>query len=299
MSDGDDRTYQHSLEAPIDHAPRTVVSLVPSVTESMFDLNLADRLVGRTEYCIYPADKVERIPALGGTKNPDVERIIALSPELVIANFEENREDDVEALRSAGIPVWVMFPRTVQDVFNLLWNIMYLFDETAMVARVRLLEQVYDRLLNMSEAVEDIAPKVFVPIWDDPLMTANADTYLSDVLHICGGKNAFADRQRQFPLEADLGRAAPLPEDDPRVTGKDRRYPRLSMDEVVEAQPDVILLPSEPFQFEEKHVAIFKALEVPAAQNDRIHLVDGSFLTWHGTRIAYAMEQLPSLLQVK
>lgn len=299
MSDPDSKTYQYSLEAPIDHAPRTVVSLVPSVTESMFDLNLGDRLIGRTEYCIYPADKVDRIPALGGTKNPDVERIIALSPELVIVNYEENRKDDAEALQAAGIPVWVTFPRTVQDVFNLLWNIMYLFDETTMVARIRLLEQVYDRLLNMSEAVEDIAPKVFVPIWDDPLMTANADTYLSDVVHICGGINAFAERERQFPLAADVGDAAPLAVDDPRLVGRDRRYPRLSLDEVVAAQPDVILLPSEPYVFEEKHVPIFKALDVPAAKHDRIHLVDGSFLTWHGTRIAYAMEQLPNLLRVK
>lgn len=297
MNNEADGTYKHSLEAPIDHAPRTVVSLVPSVTESMFDLNLGSRLVGRTDYCIYPADKVARIPAVGGTKNPDVEKIIALAPELVIANYEENRQADVEAMQAAGIPVWVTFPRTVQEVFNLLWNIMYLFDETAMVARIRLLEQVYDRLLNMSEAIEDVAPHVFVPIWYEPLMTANGDTYLSDVVRICGGKNAFASRQRQFPLDADLGQADALPDDDPRVVGKDRRYPRLALDEVVAAQPDVILLPSEPFRFEAKHLPIFQALDIPAAKNERIHLVDGSLLTWHGTRIAYAMEQLPNLLR--
>lgn len=293
-------TYQHSLEAPVEEPPATVVSLVPSLTESLFDLNISDRLVGRTDYCIYPADKVETVPALGGTKNPDVERIIALEPGLVLANIEENRKEDVEALQAAGIPVWVTFPRTVQEVFNLLWNIMYLFDETQMVARIRLVEQVYDRLLNMTEAREEEGglPKVFVPIWYDPLMTANRDTYLHDVLWVCGGENVFADRQRRFPLEADIGDAEPYPDDDPRVEGRDRRYPRLSMAEVEAAQPDIILLPSEPFEFTEAHLPEFQALDVPAAEHDRVHLVDGSLLTWHGTRVAYALEQLPALLQL-
>jgi hypothetical protein len=95
-----------------------------------------------------------------------------------------------------------------------------------------------------------------------------------------------------------LGAAEALPADDPRTAGRDRRYPRVTFDEVTAAQPDVILLPSEPFRFEEQHVAVFAALDVPAARSGRIHLIDGSLLTWHGTRIARALDNIPPLLSV-
>ena len=295
-----EETYTYSMEAPVEDAPATVISLVPSITESMFDLNLGKRVIGRTDYCIYPEGKVDALPALGGTKNPDVQRIIAMQPGLVMANFEENRKEDVQALEEAGIPVWVTFPRTIPDVFNLLWNIMYLFDETMMVDRVRLIEQVYDRLLNLAETLEEEGglPKVFVPIWHEPLMTVNKDTYVHEVLFVCGAQNVFADRERQFPLKADLGETEPLPADDSRVQGRDRRYPRVTLEEVEAAQPDVILLPSEPFQFGEQHISLFSNLDVPAAKHNRIHLVDGTLLTWHGTRVAYALDQLPALFRL-
>ena len=291
-------TYTYSQESPVEEAPETVLSLVPSITESLFDLNLGNRLLGRTDYCIYPADKVEHVPSIGGTKNPDIARIIQMNPGLVFANYEENRKEDVEALRAAGIPVWVSFPKTLQETFNLLWNIMYLFDESLMVPRIRLIEQVYDRLLNMAEAREADLPTVFAPIWLDPLMTFNKETYIHDLLFVCGAKNVFAERERRFPLEADLGKAEAYPADDPRIEGKDTRYPRISLEELEASKPDIILLPSEPFAFNESHIPIFKALDVPAARNNRIHLVDGSWLTWHGTRMAYALNGLPALLRL-
>src|SRR5690606_10936364 len=137
--------------------------------------------------------------------------------------------------------------------------------------------------------------RVFVPIWLDPLMTFNADTYMHDVLRICGGTNVFADRERQYPLKADLGEAEPYSAYDPRIQGRDTRYPRITLEEVEKAQPDVILLPSEPFQFTEEHLPLFQKLDVPAAKNNQIHLVDGSLLTWHGTRVAFAMQNIPPL----
>src|SRR5688572_16861387 len=127
-------------DAPIDTAPQRIVSLVPSVTESLFDLSLGSRVVGRTDYCVYPVGQVERIPTVGGTKNPDIDKIIALKPDLVMANREENRKEDVKALQAAGIPVWVTFPQTIPESFNLLWNIMYLSEETSMVHRIRMVE---------------------------------------------------------------------------------------------------------------------------------------------------------------
>lgn len=290
-------TYSSQMDAPVDRPPQRVVSLVPSVTETLFDLGLGNRLVAITDYCVYPAVGVARLPRIGGTKNPDVARIIDLRPDLVIANQEENRKEDVEALQAAGIPVWVTFPRTVADTFNLLWNIMDVFDAPAMVPRVRLIEQTMDWIWRISEKrVEDQERRVFVPIWLDPLMTFNGDTYASDLLRICGAVNVFAERERHYPLQADLGNAEPLPPDDARLVGRDVRYPRVSIEEVVAVQPDTILLPSEPYPFNAEHIQLFSQLDIPAAKNKRIMLVDGSLLTWHGTRIAYALNTLPDLL---
>lgn len=264
----DDQTYTFQMEAPVAVPPRRVVSLVPSVTESLFDLNLGGRVVAITDYCVYPEKGVAGLPRIGGTKNPDVGRIIELAPDLVIANYEENRAEDVKHLQDAGIPVWVTFPRTVSEAINLLWNIMHTFDETAMVPRIRLIEQTMDWVWGVSKTHEDNPTRVFVPVWYEPLMTLNADTYIHDLLWVCGGLNVFADHEH--------------------------RYPHVTLEEVVEAQPDVILLPNEPFT--EAHIPAFSRLEVPAARNNRIHLVDGSLVTWHGTRLAHALNTLPALL---
>ena len=169
-------------------------------------------MVGITDYCIYPKEGVARLPRIGGTKNPDVKRIIELAPDLVIANQEENRKEDVLALEAAGIPVWVTFPRTLADAFNLLWNIMHIFDEPVMVPRVRLMEQTVDWSAHQRTKIEESPCRVFVPIWLDPLMTFNADTYIHDLLRVCGAANVFADRDRQYPLKADLGQGEPLPD---------------------------------------------------------------------------------------
>lgn len=281
-----------------DRPIRRIVSLVPSMTETLFDLNLGDRVVGVTDYCIHPADRVASLPKIGGTKNPNIQQIIALQPDLVLANQEENRREDVEALERAGIPSWVTFPKTVADTFNLLWEMMDVFHETSMVARVRLIEYQYDWVSGISQQREAQGKtlKIFCPIWLDPLMTFNADTYPHDILRVCGGENIFAERERQFPLRADLGQAEPLPADDPRVIGRDTRYPRVSWEEVTALQPDVILLPNEPFNFTQEHIPLFQALDVPASRNQAIYLIDGSLITWHGTRIAYALAELPPLL---
>ncbi|MCH8890728.1 MAG: ABC transporter substrate-binding protein, partial [Myxococcales bacterium] len=97
-----------------------IVSLVPSVTESLFCLGLGDRIVGITDWCVHPSDRVSGLPRVGGTKNPLVRQILELEPDLVIANREENRKRTVVALRTAGVDVWVTFPQTVQDGVALL-----------------------------------------------------------------------------------------------------------------------------------------------------------------------------------
>ncbi|MBZ0302967.1 MAG: helical backbone metal receptor, partial [Anaerolineae bacterium] len=270
-----------------------VVSLVPSITESLFDLNVGQRLVGVTDSCIYPQAGVAQLPRIGGTQNPDIERILELRPDLVIANVDENRREDVEKLRDAGLQVWATFPRTVAEAINLLWNLMQVFDEPAMVPRVRLIEQTLDWVAGISRESEDHPTRVFAPIWLDPLMTFNGDTYSHDLLRVCGGLNVFSDHQRHS-LSADRSESeAHSPE---HSEGLATRYPRITLEEVVTAQPDVILLPSKPLAFSDAHLPMFTTLDVPAARTGRVHLVDGSLLTWPGTRLAYALNTIPALL---
>lgn len=256
------------------YPPYSVVSLVPSVTESLFDLGLGSRVLGVTDFCTRPEEKTPYLPHVGGTKNPDIARITELAPNLVIANHEENRQKDVDAILAAGIPVWVTYPRTVPDAFNLLWQIMSVFEAPEQSARVRHIEQMYDWVWGATLSKQDIGPlpTVFAPVWLDPLMTFNSDTYMYDVLRICGAVGVFADHPD--------------------------RYPKVTLEQVEAAQPDIILLPSEPYQFTEVDIAQFEALETPAARQGRIHLVDGALLTWHGTRLAYALQELPSLLEL-
>jgi ABC-type Fe3+-hydroxamate transport system substrate-binding protein len=287
-------TYGYRMEKPVDTVPRRVVSLVPSVTESLFDLNLGSRVIGVTDYCTRPADGVRRLPRVGGTKNPDIEAIVALRPDLVIMNREENRKADAEALQAAGVPIWVTHPNTVREALDLLWAIMDVFEEPSMVPRVRLIEVTYEWTLGVTVG---LAPRrVFVPIWRDPWMTFNRDTYMHDLLRVCGAENVFADRDRRHPLAAEYNKVEALPIDDPRLADRDVRYPRITLDEAVAAQPEIVLLPDEPYAFTQADADDMARLDIPAARNHQIHQVDGSLLTWHGTRIAYALRDLPPLL---
>ncbi len=282
------------LEKP----PRRVVSLVPSLTESLFDLGLGEVLVGITDYCVFPAEQVKRLPRVGGTKNPRLEEILALSPDLVLANREENTQQIVQALEAVQVPVWVTFPKTVRAALDILWLLVGLFHNRTAASKLETLEIALGWTQN---AFIDRGPvRYFCPIWfernSDGLpwwMTFNHETYAHDLLAIFGGRNVFADRQRRYPLEADLGQADPQD-----AEHRDTRYPRIGLDELREASPDLILLPSEPFLFETHHVVEIKRYlgKSPAVRNNRLVLVDGSLLTWHGTRIGRALQELPALI---
>lgn len=259
----------YSMPAPTDFVPQRVVSLVPSVTESLFDLNLGSRLIAVTTFCERPAEGVAQLPKVGGTKNPNVEQIIALQPDLIIMNDEENRRKDADALQDAGLRIWATGPRTVAEAINLLWEIMDVFDEAAMVPRVRNIERVLDYVSLAARAQTPL--RTFVPIWHDPWMSFNTDTYMHDLLANLGLANVFAE--------------------------SDTRYPQISLEEIQTLQPELILLPTEPYNFQETDAEIFYQMNIPAAQHGTIYLVDGSLLTWHGTRLGHALNDLPPLIE--
>ena len=218
--------------------PARIVSLVPSLTELCFDLGLDERIAGATRFCTEPRDRVSRLPKVGREKDPDLARIRALAPDLVLANVEENRREDVTGAASAGAAL-----------------------ADSLEAR------------RAEVAARPAAPpaRVFCPIWRDPYMTIARDTYVHDMLTVCGGENVFADR----PV----------------------RYPTVTLDEVAAARPQVILLPDEPYRFRRVHLADFAPLaETPALQAGRVHFVDGKLLSWYGARIGAALAELPALL---
>jgi ABC-type Fe3+-hydroxamate transport system substrate-binding protein len=126
-------------------------------------------------------------------------------------------------------------------------------------------------------------------------MTFNQHTYSHDVLQVVGGENVFAERTRQHPLAADIGQQEAEPAGE-----RDTRYPRISLKELRESSPDLILLPGEPFHFDASHIDYMnqQLQDVPAVESGRIELVDGSLITWFGTRLANALSELPQLFRI-
>jgi ABC-type Fe3+-hydroxamate transport system substrate-binding protein len=272
-------------------APKRVVSLVPSDTFSVAAIGCGASLVGRTDYCELPADVVAKLPSVGGTKNPKVDAICDLSPDLVIANQEENTKHDLELLVQRGVKVLVAFPKRAADGLAHLARLARIFRVEGDPAVRALLKQGYDVIREAEEARGRLTPlSTFCPIWMDPLMTINGDTFISNMLDLAGASNVFVDRERRYPLAADLGQATPLSGD--RTAGRDTRYPRITMDELVVRAPELVLLPDEPHPFSEEDAQVFRALAIPAAARGAVVRTGGKDLCWYG---AQTIEGLPRL----
>jgi ABC-type Fe3+-hydroxamate transport system substrate-binding protein len=270
-TDGSNAAQRERPQAP----PQRIVSLVPSLTEALYALGLGERVVGVTDWCVHPRDEVARVPKVGGTKNPDLAAIRALAPDLVIANQEENRRRDVEKLEQAGLRVWVTYPCTVREGAELLAAMAELgaSDDARERVVAPVLRAVADAEGARAEAASaGISPaRVFCPIWREPWMAVGAPTYADDLIRLCGGANVFANHA-------------------------ERRYPRVTLAEIEAAQPDVVLLPDEPYAFGPRDAAELARLATPAAASGRIHLIDGTFVSWYGPRILRAIELLRRLL---
>jgi len=136
--------------------------------------------------------------------------------------------------------------------------------------------------------------RAFCPIWMKPLMTVHGATFISDMLDVCGAQNVFADRERRYPLAADLGRAPPLPPE--KVEGRDVRYPRVTLDEVVARAPEIVLLPDEPHPFTEQDADVFRALDIPAARSGAVVRMSGKDLCWYGARSVDGIARVRALV---
>ena len=248
-------------------APERIVSLVPSLTEALFVFGAGERVVGRTRYCLWPPRVVGRVPTVGGTKKVDVARLLELEPDLVVAVKEENTRENVEKIQDAGVPVFVGAPESVEGALWLLRELARVVEAPRAEIALGPAERVYRRLREGEGRAE--ARRVFVAIWKNPYMSVGSDTYAHAVLETCGGEN---------------------------VCGSSMRYPVFALEEVEAAQPEIVLLPDEPYPFCAVDVEEFYSLDIPAARSDRIHLVDGKLLTWYGPRMASSLSQLAALL---
>jgi ABC-type Fe3+-hydroxamate transport system substrate-binding protein len=252
--------------------PERIVSLVPSLTEALFAFGLEQEIVGVTRFCVEPRRGVAGKAKVGGTKALDVAKIKALKPDLVVASAEENSPADVAQLIDHGCPVFVTLATSVEGAIQLLRQLATITDTTAAAGPI--IQEAKEALASMVAAgIGQERVRVFCPIWRNPYMTCGSATYTGDLINSCGGRNVFGERQE--------------------------RYPHLELAEMAVLDPQVILLPSEPYRFTERHKADFGAFaEVTAVKNGHIFLVDGRTVTWYGPRIARSLSEVKRLLDI-
>ncbi len=270
------------------------MSLVPSDTYTLLRLGAAERIVGRTRYCVEPAPAVAGIPTVGGTKDPDIEAVLALSPDIVVMNQEENTRRDVERLEAAGAKVFVTFPKRVVQGAALVARLARLLGDVDGEAK-DVVKASYAALKRGEARLGGPTVRTFVPIWNEPLMTVNGDTFISDVLAHAGGSNVFIDRDRKYPLAADLGRARPASPE--QIVGRDVRYPRITLEELTERAPELVLLPDEPHAFSEADADAFRALDIPAAKHGRVRHCIGKHLMWPGLMSLEALDDVAAMIR--
>jgi ABC-type Fe3+-hydroxamate transport system substrate-binding protein len=244
-------------EIRVPRTVRRVVSLVPSLTDLCFELGAGDRVVGISDVCTEPRGQLDGIPRVGGEKRPSLEVIRSLRPDLVLANKEENRRQDVDRLRDSGIAVFVSHPCTVEEGASLCLTLGGLLGAgargRALAAEIRRARAEGRR--RGRAAAPGAAPVVAVVfVWRDPFMTISGDTYGHDVLACIGGQNPFA--------------------------GASQRYPKVTLEAVARQRPKLILLPDEPYGFGPQDADQVRGA-IPGA---KVVLCPGRPLFWHGPR---------------
>lgn len=242
-------------------AARRIVSLVPSTTESVCRFGAAARLVGCTRYCTEPSSDLASVARVGGTKNPSLDTVLSLRPDLVLGNAEENRPADLDWLQQR-VPVLVQTPRSVPEALQCLRVLAQRLECEAAAAP----------LLQRIEARLGVRPlcsrRVYYAIWRKPWMSVNHDTFVHDVLASCGAINV--------------------------CSGEERRYPEVPPDVAVARAVEVVLLASEPWPFDAEAAERLRAARTfgPA----RIVCCDGRDFSWHGVHLAVGLARAAALL---
>jgi ABC-type Fe3+-hydroxamate transport system substrate-binding protein len=240
-------------------SPQRIVSLVPSQTELLYYLGLQDEVIGITKFCVHPEKWFREKKRIGGTKSLHLDVIKGLRPDLILANKEENNQEQIEEL-AKSFPVWVSDITTVNDAMCMIRNVGVLTG--TMAAAIEL-----DRVLKARYKSLNKNPnpkKVAYFIWRDPWMSVGGDTFISDMISRMGWVNVLANKFR---------------------------YPHLDMGDIASLDVDLILLSSEPYPFKEQHIAEIKAV----LPNVEVKLVDGEMFSWYGNRMLQAVDYLKEL----
>ncbi|MGM0582155.1 MAG: ABC transporter substrate-binding protein [Bacteroidota bacterium] len=240
-------------------SPKRIISLVPSITEFLYDLGLANQVVGITKFCVHPMKWRKEKEIIGGTKQQHLTKIQDLKPDLIIANKEENEKLYVEKL-SKICPVYV------SDVNDFDSALAMMIDIGELTGEYEKAEEISQNINQQFDLIKKSASKIKVAycIWKKPWMWAGSDTFISKMLGYCGFENI-------IPQE---------------------RYPEIEMSEIVKMDPDYIFLSSEPFPFQEKHIQELK----PEFPNAHFVVVDGEMFSWYGSRMLKAPQYFNSLL---
>ncbi|MCE2788175.1 MAG: helical backbone metal receptor [Sphingobacteriales bacterium] len=244
-----------SLQLPI----QRIVSLVPSQTELLYDLGQADSIVGQTMFCIHPDWAHESKPRVGGTKKLNLNKIRALKPDLIIGNKEENAKAQIEELMQE-FPVWMSDISDLTDALDMMLMIGEFTNSTNSAQKlVSEITQSFNSLPLLQNK-----KRVLYLIWRDPWMAAGNHTFIGDMLKRCGWINVAVGN----------------------------RYPEMVAEQIIQANPDKILLSSEPYPFKEKHIEELQQI-CPKAH---IHLVDGELFSWYGSRLLGSADYFKQLL---
>ncbi len=229
---------------------------MPSITETLCYVGLSDQIVGVTKFCIHPSDIKKKSQVIGGTKNPNLTKILSLHPDIIIANKEENRQEDIDILRQQ-IPVYTSDIKTSIDHLRFVSDIQTIFPNANA-------ENLLNKLTAILPYQENRLIRSCYLIWKDPWMSIGNDTFIHHMMEKYGFENIF---------------------------GLLQRYPILTIDDIKAASPEVLFLSSEPFPFKEKHIVDLQE-EFP---NIHIRLVDGELFSWYGPKMLEAHEYLIKL----
>ncbi len=244
-------------EVTFNFPPKKIISIVPSQTELLFDLGLREQVVGITKFCIHPKEITSKTTKIGGTKNLAIEQIIALKPDLIIGNKEENSQSDIELLQQ-HIPVWMSDIYTLEGAMKTIRDIGIMVDREPEAQYLNFLIKAGFTDLQSLALSKRINKSVAYAIWRKPYMFAGKNTFIDDILTKLGLYNVIADV----------------------------RYPELDMDELLTLKPEIVFLSSEPYPFKEKHILEIRA-KLP---NSEVILVNGEMFSWYGSRLVKAVQ---------
>ena len=257
-------TDQTNRQIEISSKPLRIISTVPSQTELLYDLGLEEQVVGITAYCVHPKHWLSEKQVTGGTKDLKIDLIKSLKPDLIISNKEENIKEQIEEL-AKDFPVWLSDIVTVDDALNMI-SVVGKVTHTSEKAQ-QIVQQITAERNKLSKPSSPIKAAYF--IWNDPMMVAGEDTFINAIMKEAGLGNAFADREE--------------------------RYPKITEQELLTANPDLIILSSEPYRFTTKHLHEFATL-CPKA---KIKIMDGEMFSWYGSRMVKTFPYLKKMLAVR